>query len=78
MQSFLSFVDAVTPITISGEVPAGLADTFAIGLLLRGQGEGGTVYRANTIMLQGDQVFVGDAPPVWSDGLYLSLVVKGR
>ncbi|MFQ5343123.1 MAG: FG-GAP repeat domain-containing protein, partial [Anaerolineae bacterium] len=37
---------------------AGLADTFSIGLLLRGEGPAGTVYRANTITLQGEQVFV--------------------
>ena len=42
---------------------AGLADTFAIGLLLRGQRDGGTVYRANTITIQGEQAFIGSAPP---------------
>ena len=37
----------------------GLADTFAIGLLLQGQSGGERVYRANTITFQGDQVFMG-------------------
>jgi hypothetical protein len=41
----------------------GLADTFAIGLLLRGQSGGSTVYRANTITLQGEQVFVTAPAP---------------
>ena len=40
------------------EFGPGLADTFAIGLLLRGESGGSTVYRANTITLQGEQVFV--------------------
>ena len=39
---------------------AGLADAFAIGLLLSGQNGSNTVYRANTITIQGDQVFVGN------------------
>jgi hypothetical protein len=46
----------------------GLADTFAIGLLLRGQRQAlaaatgdNTIYMANTLTIQGDQVFVGDA-----------------
>ncbi len=39
---------------------AGLADTFAIGLLLRGRDAGGNlIYRANTITIQGEEVFVG-------------------
>jgi hypothetical protein len=41
---------------------AGLADTFAIGLLLQGQSASNTVYLANTITIQGEQVFIGDAP----------------
>jgi len=41
----------------------GLADTFAIGLLLRGQSGGSVVYRANTITLQGEEVFVTASTP---------------
>jgi hypothetical protein len=58
---------------------AGLADTFAIGLLLRGQSESNMVYRANTITIQGDQVFVGDAPSDLSEKpnrIYLPLVLR--
>jgi len=42
---------------------AGLADTIAIGLLLQSRSGGSTIYRANTITIQGDQVFIGDDPP---------------
>ena len=56
---------------------AGLADTFAIGLLLRGQRGGETIYRANTITIQGEQVFVGDAPLDLPNEIYLPLVTKG-
>jgi hypothetical protein len=52
----------------------GLADTFAIGLLLRGQSGGETVYRANTVTIQGEQVFVGDAPSASPYAVYLPLV----
>ena len=54
----------------------GLADTFAIGLLLRGQSGGSMVYRANTITLQGEQVFVGDALPDLPNKIYLPLVLR--
>ncbi len=38
----------------------GLADTFSIGLLLEGEtADGSKVHRANSLTLQGDQVFVG-------------------
>jgi hypothetical protein len=58
----------------------GLADTFSLGLLLRGEGAGGVpVYRANTVTIQGEEVFVGDAPspPVVRSPIYLPLVLKG-
>jgi hypothetical protein len=51
----------------------GLADTFAVGLLLHGQSAQGAVYRANTITIQGEQVFVGETPV----GFYLPLIVRG-
>ena len=56
----------------------GLADTFAIGLLLRGQGGDGPVYRANTITIQGEQVFVGDAVLDRPHSVYLPLVLRRR
>jgi hypothetical protein len=40
---------------------AGLSDTFSMGILLRGQQGNQTVYRANTITIQGDQVTIGGA-----------------
>jgi hypothetical protein len=55
---------------------AGLADTFAIGLLMRGQTGGGTIYRANTVTIQGEQVFIGDAPIEPPYGVYLPLVLR--
>jgi hypothetical protein len=55
----------------------GLADTFSIGLLLCGEQGGSTVYRANTVTIQGEQVFVGDAPaPVWQE-VYLPVILRG-
>ena len=128
---FLSFDDAVTPITITGTVPeglsgftvdytismpgtilkhgrvtdtyqivfdpvalhqdfpnllgrddagAGLADTFAIGLLLQGQSGDSTVYLANTLTIQGEQVFVGDGPAAVAIGnqypVYLPAILR--
>jgi hypothetical protein len=55
---------------------AGLVDTFAIGLLLRSRAPEGTVYRATTITLQGEQVFVGSAPPAAFNEVYLPLIVR--
>ena len=54
---------------------AGLSDTFAIGLLLQGESGGNTVYRANTITIQGEQVFIGDAVFDASE-VYLPLVLR--
>ena len=54
----------------------GLADTFAISLLLRGQRGGETVYRANTVTIQGEQVFVGEGAADVSYDLYLPLVLR--
>ena len=61
----------------------GLADTFAIGLLLRGQRQAftaatgdNTVHMANTLTIQGDQVFVGHAPPVLPHDVYLPKVLR--
>ena len=55
---------------------SGLADTFAIGLLLEGQSGGNTIYRANTITLQGEQVFIGNAPPGPPNAVYLPLTLR--
>jgi hypothetical protein len=59
---------------------AGLADTFALGLLLRGERSGNPVYYANTITIQGQQVFVGDAPAedVVMHSVYLPVVLRGN
>jgi hypothetical protein len=53
----------------------GLADTFVIGLLMEGKGGGRTVYRANTVTIQGEQVFIGDAPPFVLNRVYLPLIL---
>jgi len=53
----------------------GLADTFTVGLLLRGQHGGEPVNRANVIVLQGDQVLVDSPPPV-ARAVYLPLVLR--
>jgi hypothetical protein len=55
---------------------AGLADTFAIGLLLQGSGAGGTVHRANAVTIQGEQVFVDTPPPTAIRSVYLPLVLR--
>jgi hypothetical protein len=57
----------------------GLADTFAIGLLLRGQSGGKPIYRANAITIQGEQVFVvTKAPITLPHRTYLPLVLRNR
>jgi len=55
----------------------GLSDTFAIGLLLRAQRGDETLYRANTVTIQGQQVFVGDAPLDLPYDIYAPLLLKG-
>jgi len=54
----------------------GLADTISVGLLLRGQRGGETVYRANTVTLQGEQVFVGEGPAEAAHEVYLPLILR--
>jgi hypothetical protein len=55
----------------------GLADTFQIGLLLRGRDTGGNlVYRANSIVLQGELVFVGHAAEVALFKVFLPVILK--
>jgi hypothetical protein len=56
------------------EAGVGLSDTFAIGLLLRGQDGSSKVYRAATITIQGEQVFVEGLDQ--SEKVYLPLVVR--
>ena len=64
------FEIAYDPVTLRKDFPnidlmgrddrrPGLSDTIIIGLLLRGETGGGVDYRANTITLQGQQVYVG-------------------
>ncbi len=55
----------------------GLSDTFSIGLLLHGQSAQGAVFQANTVTIQGEQVFVGDAPAGIINALFLPLVSRG-
>ena len=57
---------------------AGLADTFAIGLLLSGDSGSGTVYRANTITIQGEQVYVGGMSSDLRTETHLPIVLRGR
>ncbi|HSR30269.1 MAG TPA: hypothetical protein VLY63_06865, partial [Anaerolineae bacterium] len=55
----------------------GLADTFSIGLLLKGASGRGTTYRANTVTIQGEQVFVRNTPFVPEHAIFLPLALKG-
>jgi hypothetical protein len=55
----------------------GLADTFTIGLLMEGRDGDTLVYRANTVTIQGEQVFIGDAPPFLLNRVYLPLILLG-
>jgi hypothetical protein len=57
---------------------AGLADRFSVSLLLRGDGDGGMVYRANAITMFGDQVFVDSPPPTPHRFVFLPLVLRGE
>jgi hypothetical protein len=58
----------------------GLSDTFAIGLLLKGEIGNDSIYRANTITIQGEEVFIGNAPtsplPDRENDVYLPLVLR--
>ena len=54
----------------------GLADTVAIGLLLSGERDGQQVFQANTVTLQGEQVFVHNAPFALEQ-VFLPLILKG-
>jgi hypothetical protein len=56
---------------------AGLSNTFSIGILLKGDDGNGTVHYANTITIQGEQVFVGGSfSRDWLE-LFLPSVLKG-
>ena len=68
-----SFVIEFDPVALQKDFPnldlsrrddweAGLSDTFTIGLLMQGERNGQLFYRANTITIQDEQVFVGNAP----------------
>jgi hypothetical protein len=60
----------------------GLSDTFAIGLLLLGESEDGMIYQANTITIQGEEVFIGSAPtgplPDREYDVYLPLILRSQ
>jgi hypothetical protein len=55
----------------------GLSDTFVIGLLLQGRHGGEDVYRATTITIQGERVYVQEGEPAPPRYIYLPLVLKG-
>ena len=55
----------------------GLADNFAIGLMLRADGGEQMIYQANTITILGEQVFVDSPPPAPMHSVYLPLVLRG-
>ena len=59
---------------------AGLSDTFIIGIMLKGQQGNQTVYQANTITIQGEQVFIGEASADKASddehAIYLPMIVK--
>ena len=57
----------------SGET--GLADTFIISLMLRGQSGSEQVYQANTITIQGEQVFVTEID-LGGYAVYLPAILK--
>jgi len=57
---------------------AGLSDTFAIGILFQGSQGGQTTYRANTLTLQGNHVYVDNAFPGATEAIFLPLVIKGN
>jgi hypothetical protein len=54
----------------------GLADTIAVGLLLSGEQDGRKVYQANTVTLQGEQVFIRNTP-YSPESVFLPLILKG-
>jgi hypothetical protein len=57
---------------------AGLSDTFSIDLMLRGQNASETIYMANTVTLQGEQVFVGDWLYDRSEKIFLPTTLNGH
>lgn len=54
----------------------GLSDTISIGMLLRGQKGAEPVYRANTVTIQGMQVYLGDAPLRLPYDVYLPVSMR--
>lgn len=56
---------------------AGLADTFAITMLLRAQDGAATVYRANAVTLQGDRVYVEAGASGLPHAIFLPLLLRG-
>jgi len=64
-------------LTARGEMVAGLSDTFAIDILLTGQRGAEDVQRANTITIQGQQVYVeSPLPEPLSSVLFLPVIVR--
>ncbi len=57
---------------------AGLADTFTISLMLKGQVNGEVVYGANTVTLQGQQVYMGDWSGDITNDIFLPIILFGN
>jgi hypothetical protein len=57
---------------------AGLSDTFSIDIMLQGEKGNQTVYIANTITLQGEQVFVGEQPVDLPHKIFLPIIQSGN
>jgi hypothetical protein len=75
------------PVALHGDFPnldlvgrddflPGLADTVSIALLLQGKAAGQPCYRGNSVVIQGEQVLIVDAParPIYE--VYLPLVLR--
>lgn len=53
----------------------GLSDTFIIGIMMKGQQSGHAIYQANTITIQGEQVFIGEVASS-NTNVYLPMINK--
>jgi hypothetical protein len=60
-----------------GHWAPGLSDTFLIGILLQGRDGGAEVYRATTITIQGERVYVQEGEGAPTMDIYVPLVLKG-
>jgi len=64
-------------LTARGDRVPGLSDTFSISIAAKGNAGGQTIYRANVITIQGQQVYVDSQPPeILGTSLFLPLVLR--